>query len=71
MHLENLRNVANQKDFIEDFGNSIFLEHVLNHFNCAWHYLKLSEKQIWELKQNEFERIARTIPNISGKFALD
>ncbi|MEP1150343.1 MAG: hypothetical protein ABJH08_01335 [Balneola sp.] len=48
----------------------IYLSHLMEHINVAWHYSKLSDEEIHNLDQEAYERISSSIPKLSPYFKL-
>jgi hypothetical protein len=47
----------------EDFGLSIYFQHVLEHLVLAWHFRSKSDEEAAKLSQEEFNKLCSSIPN--------
>jgi hypothetical protein len=47
----------------EDFGLSIYFQHILEHVVLAWHFRRKSDEEAAQLSQDEFNKLCSSIPN--------
>ncbi len=48
----------------------LYLSHLMEHINKAWHFSKLSNEEIDNLDQDSFEKISNSIPRLNPNFKL-
>ena len=48
----------------------IWLQHLMDHLACAWHFSRMSDEQIAALTPDQFESITNAIPKLSGDHRL-
>lgn len=59
-------------DYDEDgeVAYSIDLSHLMDHLVRAWHYAKMSDEQVADLSQDDFEKLTYAIPKFDIQHRL-
>ena len=48
----------------------VYLSHLMEHINKAWHFSKLSNEEIDNLDHDTFEEVSNSIPRLNQNFKL-
>jgi hypothetical protein len=48
----------------------VYLSHLMEHINKAWHFSKLSNEEIDNLDHDTFEEVSNSIPRLNPNFKL-
>jgi len=53
-----------------DLSYAVGLGHLLDHLSRAWHFAQMTDEEIDNLSQAEFEKLTYSIPKLNGNHKL-